>query len=164
MKKYVLILGTSALILIGVYLVVMRYQSADKSREPVEVGASLTDEVYNENWEEGASKEEQSQAEISVVAENLNIPWDLVFLPDGSMLVTERPGILRKIGGEEFTVQLPEVVHLGEGGLLGITLHPNFKENNWLYLYFTTRSDGKITNMVQRYTLFGNNIGVPLDN
>lgn len=157
MKKYIIISGGGILVLIFFFLILMYHQSKNKIEDSVKIGVEVEDEIIDENFDKDTK--DQSQNKISVVAKNLNIPWDLVFLPDGSMLVTERPGILRKIGKEEFAVQLPEVVHSGEGGLLGIALHPNFKENQWLYLYFTTQSDGKINNMVQRYKLFENNIG-----
>lgn len=90
-----------------------------------------------------------------IIVENLNVPWDLAFLPDGSLLVTERPGRLKKINGEEFSIDLPNVEPIGEGGLLGLALHPEFTENNWLYLYYTTRLNGKIINTVRRFTLLG---------
>src|SRR3972149_8650073 len=74
-----------------------------------------------------------------VIASNLEIPWELVFLPDGRMLVTERPGRLLLIGDEKKNYEVKEVAHIGEGGLLGAALDPDFTKNNFLYLYFTYR-------------------------
>ncbi|MFA6005706.1 MAG: PQQ-dependent sugar dehydrogenase [Patescibacteria group bacterium] len=87
-----------------------------------------------------------------VLAENLEIPWEIVFLPEGDMLVTERSGKLLRVGARTQVVQeIAGVAHIGEGGLLGMALHPNFKTNHYVYLYSTTRTAGGITNRVERY-------------
>lgn len=88
---------------------------------------------------------------MEVVAQNLTNPWEVAFLPDRDLLVTERSGTLRRIGknGQVFTVE--GVEHIGEGGLLGMALHPRFSENNLLYLYLTTKSGEGLTNRVDRY-------------
>ena len=86
-----------------------------------------------------------------IVAENLRIPWEIAFLPDGTMLVTERPGTLKHITENTTAVNVEGVVHRGEGGLLGMALHPNFKNNKYIYLYSTTSTEGKLTNRVERY-------------
>lgn len=92
--------------------------------------------------------------EPGVVADNLNIPWGVVFLPSGDMLLTERPGTLLRISGSDRTqYPISGVRHIGEGGLLGIALHPNFAENNWVYVYLTTGDEGGTTNRVERYQL-----------
>ncbi|HXK39962.1 MAG TPA: PQQ-dependent sugar dehydrogenase, partial [Candidatus Paceibacterota bacterium] len=55
-----------------------------------------------------------------VVAEDLDIPWEIAFLPDGDMLVTERPGRLVRISEERTVIPIAGVAHRGEGGLLGM--------------------------------------------
>lgn len=95
------------------------------------------------------------EAPEKVVAENLNIPWEIVFLPDGSMLVTERGGTLKHIASGTI-IPVNGVAHRGEGGLLGMALHPNFKNNQFLYLYSTTNTSSGLKNRVERYR-FGNN-------
>src|SRR3990167_6577498 len=75
---------------------------------------------------------------FEVVADNLEIPWEIAFLPDGEMLVPERPGNLKRIGKEGRTYKVDGVEHRGEGGLLGMALHPQFSINHWVYLYLTT--------------------------
>lgn len=92
-------------------------------------------------------------SEPSVVVSELAIPWELVFLPDGEMLVTERAGKLLIIGEDRHIIEVQGVAHRGEGGLLGLTLHPDFSKNNWLYLYLTTSEEGGLTNRVERYAL-----------
>ena len=74
------------------------------------------------------------------IAENLEIPWGLAFLPNGNILVTERPGrvkLIDKSGNIKLISQLQNVLHIGEGGLLGIALHPNFSSNGYVYFYYT---------------------------
>ena len=88
-----------------------------------------------------------------VVADNLTIPWEIAFLPDNTLLVTQRPGELVKLSHPPVRWQIDGVVHQGEGGLLGMALHPDFNNNHWLYLYLTTRQAGKLINQVVRYQL-----------
>lgn len=93
-----------------------------------------------------------SKAEaVSVLATDLKIPWDIAFLPDGDLLVTERPGTVVRIGADTKTYPVEGVRHAGEGGLLGIALHPDFASNHFAYLYMTTTEAG-IQNKVERYT------------
>lgn len=99
----------------------------------------------------------QPNPQTTVVAENLDTPWGLVFLPDGSILVTERSGQIRLMTSsgrlEEYPVlRLDTVKEVGEGGLLGITVHPSFSENNYTYLYYTYAGSGNDTlNRVSRF-------------
>jgi len=95
---------------------------------------------------------------ITVVAEGLEIPWDIAFLPEGGMLVSERPGRLLLIeNGERKDIAIEgDVLHRGEGGLLGVTLHPDFKNNRFLYLYFSAPGEnGQTKNHVERYAFDG---------
>lgn len=94
----------------------------------------------------------------STVVERLQIPWDIAFLPDGDWLVTERPGTLRRIHpSAPQTVTRIDVpggaATRGEGGLLGLALHPNFAQNGWLYLYRTVGSVGQTTCQIDRFRL-----------
>jgi glucose/arabinose dehydrogenase len=97
------------------------------------------------------------QARITVVAENLEIPWGLAFLPDGSILFTERPGRVRLISKEGSLRQQPiatisDVKPIGEGGLLGIAVNPEFEKNNFIYFYYTyENNNGDTKNRVVRY-------------
>ncbi|MEX0930886.1 MAG: PQQ-dependent sugar dehydrogenase [Candidatus Paceibacterota bacterium] len=94
---------------------------------------------------------------LSIVAENLEIPWDIAFLPDDSMLVTERPGRVVHIeSGRTYLIE--GVEHVGEGGLMGITLHPDFENNKYIYLYQTTRTQEGLRNRVVRYTYVNENL------
>jgi aldose sugar dehydrogenase len=78
---------------------------------------------------------------VTEVAKGLDHPYALAFLPDGSILVTERAGRLRIIKNGQLQPQpIPGVppVHLGgQGGLFDVVLHPKFAENNLLYLTYS---------------------------
>ncbi len=88
-----------------------------------------------------------------VVADNLRIPWEIVFLPDGDLLVTERPGTIQRIheGKKTQVYVIEDVAHIGEGGLLGMALHPKFAENHFIYLYSTYQTKNGLRNKVERY-------------
>ncbi len=86
-----------------------------------------------------------------VVAANLNVPWDLAFLPDGGALVTLRDSgeVVRvRPGTEPVTVgKVPGVVAGGEGGLLGIALSPTFATDGAVYVYHSAASDNRIVRL-----------------
>ncbi|WP_300542822.1 PQQ-dependent sugar dehydrogenase [Maricaulis sp.] len=73
-----------------------------------------------------------------VRASGLEYPWSLAFLPDGRMLVTEKPGRLRIVGPDGLEAEpvagVPDVLHAGQGGLLEVALHPEFGSNSRVYL------------------------------
>jgi glucose/arabinose dehydrogenase len=82
---------------------------------------------------------------VEVLARDLEVPWDIAFLPDGRALVTERPGRVRLVGPGG-NVRREPVARVatrarGEGGLLGIALDPRFGDGRpFAYLYVTTAS------------------------
>ena len=90
---------------------------------------------------------------VKLVA-GLDHPWGLAFLPDGAMLVTERPGRLRVVRGGRLEAKaiegLPRIVAHGQGGLLDVALHPRFAENRLVYLSYAGPGDGGIGTEVAR--------------
>src|SRR5699024_3315817 len=89
------------------------------------------------------------------LTEGLEHPWGLAFLPDGRMLVTERPGRLRLINKDgqlmpEALTGTPEVVAQGQGGLLDIALHPDFQMNHFVYLTFAGQDGDQVTTKLAR--------------
>lgn len=116
---------------------------------------------------EGATTEEPVEDtgwvdyDFEVLATGLDIPWELVFLPNGDMFITERPGTVRLFRDGELQddpiLEFDDVVHErgAEGGLLGMTLHPEFEDNNWIYFYYTFEDDGEWRNRVVRYEVDG---------
>ena len=79
------------------------------------------------------------------VTDGLEHPWGLAFLPNGRMLVTERPGRLRIVDGGKLLPEpvsgVPEVWDDGQGGLLDVALHPDFAENGLVYLSYSSPDD-----------------------
>lgn len=89
--------------------------------------------------------------EVESIGEGLEIPWEIAPLPEGRFLVTERPGRVVLLGsGEIYTVE--GVEHVGEGGLLGMEISPNFQEDAHVFLYYTYRSGNQIFNRLSRFT------------
>lgn len=104
-------------------------------------------------------KTEQAKSLPIVVASGLATPWSISFLPNGDMLVTEREGKLTRIGKDRVSTPIEGVKETSEGGLLGVALDPDFAQNSYLYMYYTTEDDGKLTNRVDRYVLRGDSVG-----
>jgi len=99
---------------------------------------------------------------ISVFAQGLEIPWDIAHLPNGEVLVTERSGRIVRLSEAGSVMQsynIEGVHHRGEGGLLGLLLHPDFEENNFIYMYVTRQGVGsKTVNSVERYRFENNEL------
>ena len=98
---------------------------------------------------------------VETVARNLQNPWGLAFLPDGRMLVTERPGRLRIADADgslsEPLQGVPRVAARGQGGLLDVALDPNFAQNRLVYLSFAEdRGEGRAGTSVARGRLSQN--------
>lgn len=89
-----------------------------------------------------------SESNIMPVARDLDTPWAVAFVPGGDILVTERPGVLRRIGAVNETISVPGVVESSEGGLMGLALHPGFAKNHYLYLYFTDANSNSVWRFV----------------
>lgn len=95
---------------------------------------------------------------VQVIAQGLEVPWDIVFLPGDDMLVTERTGTIKRLGSHPADINFPETVAIGEGGLMGLALHPQFSSNNLVYVYYTTLSDSGKVNRITRFRLDGDNL------
>ena len=92
-----------------------------------------------------------------VLARNLSTPWGIAFLPSGDALVGERDSgrifRVRKGGGRRQVGRIKvrsQKADLGEGGLLGLALHPNFRRNRFVYAYISRASDNRIVRMRYR--------------
>jgi glucose/arabinose dehydrogenase len=104
---------------------------------------------------------------VEVVAKGLEIPWSLVFMPDGRLLVPERHGRVRVIdaarGTAEIALTIDDVFTDGEAGLLGLALDPAFTSNRLVFLYYTARTArGGAANRVVRYRESGGRLGEPV--
>jgi glucose/arabinose dehydrogenase len=95
---------------------------------------------------------------LRTLAHNLNVPWGIVFLPNGNALVSSRDRAriyrVNPSGGQKTIGTVSGVVSNGasggEGGLLGLALSPNFSTNHWLYAYMSTASDNRVVRMRYR--------------
>src|SRR5215471_3246235 len=95
-----------------------------------------------------SSPQTQTKFKVETVIGNLEVPWSIVWSPDGRMIFTERPGRVRVYENGKlratplFTV--PDVEPGGESGLMSIALHPQFASNHFLYLSYAYNSgDGQ---------------------
>ncbi|RED47537.1 PQQ-dependent sugar dehydrogenase [Seonamhaeicola aphaedonensis] len=79
-----------------------------------------------------------------LVVPDLNIPWGMTFLPDGSMLITEKAGkLIHFKDGEKINIEGPPEVYVrGQGGFMDIKLHPDYNNNGWVYMTFAS-SEGE---------------------
>lgn len=102
------------------------------------------------------------RVEATTLASGLVEPWSLAFLPDGRMLVTEKPGRLRVVQDGRLlpgSIQgLPRVADVGQGGLLDIALHPQYDKNGWIYLSYSAKDAHGIGTEVMRARLSGNRL------
>ena len=75
-----------------------------------------------------------------IVVDNLINPWGFTFLPDGSMLINEKDGrVIHFKDNKKTEIKgVPEIYLRGQGGLLDIELHPNYKDNGWIYFSFAS--------------------------
>ena len=80
-----------------------------------------------------------------LIAEGLDVPWSMAFLPDGSLLVTDRGGTLHRVVDGRIgppATGLPKVWVRDEGGLMSVVPHPGYAQNGWLYLSFSDPGEG----------------------
>src|SRR4051794_21088098 len=91
-------------------------------------------------------KTEKAEIIVETAARGLDHPWGLTFLPDGRMLVTERPGRLRIVSADgQLSPPLggvPRVYARDQGGLLDVALDPGFAENHLVYLTYSEPREG----------------------
>ncbi len=108
---------------------------------PFATGAFCVSLVVSADAQEPVMRSAYHDYRIVTVAEGLEHPWSIAFLPGGDMLVTERPGRLRIIRNGSLLPDavegLPEVFAQGQGGLLDVVPHPDFATNSLLYLSYS---------------------------
>jgi glucose/arabinose dehydrogenase len=99
---------------------------------------------------------------VATFVSGLEAPWSMAFAPDGRLFVTERPGRVRIVLGGSLLPQpaltLPDVAAVGEGGLLGLALHPDFAQNQFVFVVYTTRTNRGLVNRLVRYREAGNQL------
>ena len=111
--------------------------------------------------EEPAFGSSAGELEVRTIARGLVNPWALAFLPDGTMLVTERPGRMRIVTSEGQVSPplkgVPEVWASGQGGLLDVAIDKSFAQNKTIYFCFAERTDGGGRTAVARAKLDAGN-------
>lgn len=82
---------------------------------------------------------------LDTVVAGLNVPWGMAILPDGDMLISERAGTLHVFSGGKLSEPvggLPDIMPIGQGGLLDVALHPDYDTNGWIYFSYSYLSTG----------------------
>jgi glucose/arabinose dehydrogenase len=130
--------------------------SSDEPSEPAgeggqteltESGVPPAEDTGNPDPESTTANAGPVQVETSVVATGLEAPWDLVFTPEGEALVTERDsGRLLSVGasGNVEELQTLPAGGVGEGGLLGLALSPDYERDGLIYAYYSTDTDNRV--------------------
>jgi glucose/arabinose dehydrogenase len=129
-------------------VVVVTSGCATKRAEAADPSCRLVDQDFGPAGTVGVKAEE--------VVSGLEVPWGLAFLPNGDMLVTERPGRVRLVQSGKLVVAPVATIAVSteaESGLLGIALHPDFATNRFFYLYETVNKNGSRVNRVERMKL-----------
>src|SRR5262245_30333771 len=93
-------------------------------------------------------KSEKQTFKVEVVARNIETPWAIAFLPDGRLLITERPGRLRIVEKGKLLPEAvkgtPKVWEKQDGGLFDVEVHPLYAKNGWIYLSHTDTLPGYV--------------------
>ena len=107
------------LIYLFAILTIITFSCKEKSSKSIAINSNMSEEF---------------DYSIETVVEGLEIPWGMVFLPDNSMLITEKKGELIhfKNGKKNQVEGLPEIHVYGQGGLLDIELDPDYDKNGWI--------------------------------
>jgi glucose/arabinose dehydrogenase len=112
---------------------------------------------------ENIAVEQSFNYKVETIVPDLEQPWGMAFLPDGSMLITEKKGVLIhfKNGKKTIVEGLPKIENNGQGGLLDIILDPKYRENGWIYFSYAanTENDNKGSNTaISRAKLVNNKL------
>ncbi len=99
---------------------------------------------------------------VEKLYEDFKNPWGVAWLPDGRMLVTEKSGEILVFKNDKFSGEklsgVPKVSDAGQGGLLDIQLHPDYKNNGWIYISYSKPVQGGATTAIARFKLQGNTV------
>jgi len=147
-KQQLLIFLTLALALVGCNSKENNLNSIATPPETTSTSQSQESESISYQWE------------TKVISDNLRIPWDIAILPNSEILFTERGGSLKKIdhnGSVSEVAKISQSVEIGEGGLTGIALDPDFAKNNYVYLYYTYSERNKYLNRISKF-IYQNNL------
>jgi aldose sugar dehydrogenase len=113
----------------------------------------------------GVVESEVQQFIVDTIVTGLNVPWGLAFLPNGDLLISERAGTLHRFSAGKLSPPiegLPPIRAEGQGGLLDLCLHPDYKNNGWIYFSYSalsTKNGKPVSNTaIMRARLDGNKL------
>lgn len=123
-----------------VYLVLFKISTMKINATIGALAILITASACGQNIPNEVNLPKKESFTVEMVAEGIMNPWGMVFLPDGSMLVSDKEGALIQIkkGIKTQILNVPKVYVRGQGGLLDLELHPKYKENGWLYISYAS--------------------------
>lgn len=119
------------------------------------------------NKPNGGTPDPLPDAELKtrVLTSSLVHPWEMIYGPDQQLWITERPGKISRVNPQTGAVTavytIPDVSSTGEGGLLGMALHPNFNANPWVYVVYNYGTASNYKEKVVRFTYAGGTLTTP---
>ncbi len=120
---------------------------------------------FNDKITSNIFKSESITIRLDTILTGLKSPWGMAFLPDGDMLVTDKGGSMYRVNKKKEKTLIegvPDVVAEGQGGLLDVILHPNFKKNSIVYISYSlgkkTEKGVLATTAIAKATLNGNKL------
>lgn len=124
-----------------VYLVLFKISTMKINATIGALAILITASACGQNIPNEVNLPKKESFTVEMVAEGIMNPWGMVFLPDGSMLVSDKEGALIQIkkGIKTQILNVPKVYVRGQGGLLDLELHPKYKENGWLYISYASK-------------------------
>lgn len=148
---------TAVLLIVAMLSLAIFSCQKDEPKDPVEQNGDSTNADTNKVVQ-------QVELKFEVLSEGWRNPWGINFLPDGRLLITERPGNLYLY--DEETDEKTEVSGLpsgsfftqGQGGLLDVVMHPDYDENGWIYFTYSKQFEGGANTAVFRSKLEGTSL------
>jgi glucose/arabinose dehydrogenase len=122
-------------------------EGAGEQTELTESGTPPAEDTGNPDLESTTADVGPVEVDTSVVATGFEAPWDLVFTPGGEALVTERDSgrlLLVDASGNVEELQTLPAGGVGEGGLLGLALSPDYERDGLIYAYYSTDADNRV--------------------
>ena len=104
-----------------------------------------------DDWDSDKVSTDLEMFNVELFSDGYKIPWGMAFLPDGSLLVNDISGTMYKVfpnGERKIEIKgVPDVYYRGQGGLLDVEIHPNFEENNFVYISYSDVIDKPFKNI-----------------
>ncbi len=128
----------------------------------LDVMVPLVDESHTTT--NGLEISEVQKFKVDTVVEGLDVPWGLEFLPNGDLLISERGGDLFRFTNDRQKQKItgvPTVKARGQGGLLDLELHPDYEQNDWIYMSYSSPNPNNsdlATTAIMRAKLEGNQL------